>query len=159
VCALARKKEKSSHTHVYRTRTRARTPAQVCREQGVPLKLQAPLLADIDGWQGAFISSTSRLLLPACEVGYSDAAGQPRTKVRVSFADLGRAWLCLHLLHVSAVLSHMTHARVWWCCCTQQVFAQQHPLVSRLEAEVMAKVVSCSEPLDAHAGSSGGSSN
>jgi hypothetical protein len=30
-----------------------------------------------------------------------------------------------------------------------QVFAQQHPLVLKLEAEVMAKVLSCSEPLDA----------
>jgi hypothetical protein len=29
-----------------------------------------------------------------------------------------------------------------------QVFAQQHPLVLKLEADVMAKVLSCSEPLD-----------
>lgn len=54
---------------------------QVCREQGVPVQLQPPRLLDIDSWQGAFISSTSRLLLPACEVQYSDAAGQPRKRV------------------------------------------------------------------------------
>jgi hypothetical protein len=29
-----------------------------------------------------------------------------------------------------------------------QVFAQQHPLVLQLEAGVIAKVLSCSEPLD-----------
>jgi hypothetical protein len=36
-------------------------------------------------------------------------------------------------------------------CCMHplvQVFAQQHPLVLKLEADVMAKVLSCSEPLD-----------
>lgn len=55
---------------------------QVCREQGVPVQLQPPRLGDIDSWQGAFISSTSRLLLPACEVQYTDTAGQPSKKVR-----------------------------------------------------------------------------
>jgi hypothetical protein len=34
------------------------------------------------------------------------------------------------------------------CCAALQVFAQQHPLVQKLEAEVMAKVLSSSEPLD-----------
>jgi thiol oxidase len=54
---------------------------QVCQEQGVPVQLQPPRLSDIDSWQGAFISSTSRLLLPASEVQYTDPAGQPSKKV------------------------------------------------------------------------------
>lgn len=81
---------------------------EVCCEQGVPVVLQPPQLSEIDTWQGAFISSTSRLLLPACEVQYEQPHGQHRTKV----------------------------------------FGQQHPLVLKLEAEVMAKVLSCSEPLE-----------
>jgi len=44
--------------------------------------LQPPQLSEIDTWQGAFISSTSRLLLPACEVQYEQPHGQHRTKVR-----------------------------------------------------------------------------
>ncbi len=47
----------------------------------MPVQLQPPRLSDIDSWQGAFISSTSRLLLPACEVQYTNSAGQPSTKV------------------------------------------------------------------------------
>jgi hypothetical protein len=54
---------------------------QVCKEQGVPVQLQPPNLSDIDSWHGAFISSTSRLLLPACEVQYINQAGQPSSKV------------------------------------------------------------------------------
>jgi len=34
------------------------------------------------------------------------------------------------------------------CAVVVQVFGQQHPLVLKLEAEVMAKVLSCSEPLE-----------
>lgn len=45
------------------------------------MRLQPPRLADIDSWQGAFISSTSRLLLPACEVTYEAVPGQPAVKV------------------------------------------------------------------------------
>jgi hypothetical protein len=33
------------------------------------------------------------------------------------------------------------------CAALLQVFAQQHALVRKLEADVMAKVLSCSEPL------------
>jgi branched-subunit amino acid aminotransferase/4-amino-4-deoxychorismate lyase len=54
---------------------------QVCQEQGVPVQLQAPQMCDIDIWRGAFISSTSRLLLPVCEVQY-EKEGQPCKKVR-----------------------------------------------------------------------------
>ncbi|CAI5460926.1 unnamed protein product [Closterium sp. Yama58-4] len=36
----------------------------VCQQQGVPVQLRAPQIAEAHTWQGAFISSTSRLLLP-----------------------------------------------------------------------------------------------
>lgn len=55
--------------------------SQVCREQGVPVQLQPPQLADIDSWQGAFISSTSRLLLPACIVQYQGPGQEQKQKV------------------------------------------------------------------------------
>ncbi|CAI5535062.1 unnamed protein product [Closterium sp. Naga37s-1] len=36
----------------------------VCQQQGVPVQLRAPQVGEAYKWQGAFISSTSRLLLP-----------------------------------------------------------------------------------------------
>jgi branched-subunit amino acid aminotransferase/4-amino-4-deoxychorismate lyase len=54
---------------------------QVCAERGIPVRLQAPLLSDMDSWQGAFISSTSRLLLPVCEIAYQEGHGQLQHKV------------------------------------------------------------------------------
>ncbi|KAF6258830.1 aminotransferase [Scenedesmus sp. NREL 46B-D3] len=80
---------------------------QVCAERGIAVRLEAPLLSDMGSWQGAFITSTSRLLLPVCEIAYHEGQGQLQHK----------AWL------------------------------QQHPLVQQLDAEVAAKVLSCSEPL------------
>jgi hypothetical protein len=35
----------------------------------------------MDSWQGAFISSTSRLLLPVCEIMYHEGQGQLQHKV------------------------------------------------------------------------------
>eukprot|EP00123_Amoebidium_parasiticum_P012083 comp21100_c0_seq1/m.28494 comp21100_c0_seq1/g.28494 ORF comp21100_c0_seq1/g.28494 comp21100_c0_seq1/m.28494 type:complete len:385 (-) comp21100_c0_seq1:447-1601(-) len=37
---------------------------QVCRDLGIPVRLCNPQLQDINQWQGAFITSTSRLVLP-----------------------------------------------------------------------------------------------
>ena len=37
---------------------------QVCAEHGIPVRLETPNICDITAWDGAFISSTSRLLLP-----------------------------------------------------------------------------------------------
>eukprot|EP00775_Hariotina_reticulata_P005354 gene5354-5590_t len=54
---------------------------QVCQELNVPVKLQPPQLSNIDSWQGAFISSTSRLLLPAAEVMYEGPFGHMHSKV------------------------------------------------------------------------------
>lgn len=42
----------------------------------------------------------------------------------------------------------LTHRTEVTGCPVVQVFGQQHPLVLKLEAEVMAKVLSCSEPLE-----------
>jgi hypothetical protein len=54
---------------------------QVCQELDVPVKLQPPKLSAIDSWQGAFISSTSRLLLPAGEVLFEEPSGHMHSKV------------------------------------------------------------------------------
>lgn len=40
---------------------------QVCQREGVPVRLEAPLLGDIDSWEGCMVSSTSRLALPIDE--------------------------------------------------------------------------------------------
>jgi branched-subunit amino acid aminotransferase/4-amino-4-deoxychorismate lyase len=40
----------------------------VCQQYGIPLKLEAPRIADRCRWQGAFITSTSRLVLPVNEL-------------------------------------------------------------------------------------------
>jgi len=40
----------------------------VCQQHGIPLKLEAPRIADRCRWQGAFITSTSRLVLPVHEL-------------------------------------------------------------------------------------------
>lgn len=59
---------------------------EVCEREGVPVVLKAPLLSDIASWDGALISSTSRLLLPVDEL-YVPAEGQ-----RSSPGDLRRAF-------------------------------------------------------------------
>ncbi|WIA18133.1 hypothetical protein OEZ85_009609 [Tetradesmus obliquus] len=61
---------------------------QVCDDRGIPVVLAAPSLKDMDSWQGAFISSTSRLLLPVCEVAYQEGQGLLQHK----------AWLQQHPL-------------------------------------------------------------
>lgn len=87
---------------------------QVCGELGVPLVLEPPKMSDIERWQGAFISSTSRLLLPADELRWAlPGHGGPGGTERV------------------------------------RVFPEQHPLVRRLEAAVMARILQESEQLPA----------
>eukprot|EP00899_Mesostigma_viride_P028494 jgi/Mesvir1/882/Mv17448-RA.1 len=41
---------------------------EVCDKAGIPVRLEAPKVADVARWQGAFISSTSRLVLPVGEI-------------------------------------------------------------------------------------------
>jgi hypothetical protein len=45
------------------------------------VKLSAPKLSDMGSWQGAFISSTSRLLLPVCEIACQEGQGPLQHKV------------------------------------------------------------------------------
>ena len=41
---------------------------EVCEREGIPVVLQPPKLADASKWEGALISSTSRLMLPIDEL-------------------------------------------------------------------------------------------
>ncbi len=40
----------------------------VCRTHNIPVRLEAPNMSSIHEWEGAFISSTSRLLIPVGEI-------------------------------------------------------------------------------------------
>jgi len=48
----------------------------VCRNHGIPVVLRPPNLSTMDGWEGALISSTSRLALPIDEL-YVPQEGRP----------------------------------------------------------------------------------
>jgi hypothetical protein len=68
------------HTH-----TCTRAAPQACAELGLPVRLEPPRLADAPRWDGAFVSSTSRLLLPADELrwappGHGAAGGTERVR-------------------------------------------------------------------------------
>lgn len=45
-----------------------RLTLEVCEKHGIPVILTPPSLSDIKNWEGCFISSTSRLLLPVDEI-------------------------------------------------------------------------------------------
>lgn len=45
---------------------------EVCRKHGIPVKLEAPNIRDLEKWDGALISSTSRLLLPVMDLSAPD---------------------------------------------------------------------------------------
>jgi len=51
-----------------------------CVKEGFPVDLSAPNIMEMDQWQGVFISSTSRLLLPVSEVIYSGREGEQKTR-------------------------------------------------------------------------------
>ena len=64
----------------------------VCEQQGIPVVLQPPNVATIEKWQGALISSTSRLALPISEIViYNEAEKEgtlnlsASTKIRRTF--------------------------------------------------------------------------
>lgn len=46
---------------------------RVCGREGVPVELSPPSLEQLERWEGAFVSSTSRLLLPVDEISLPDA--------------------------------------------------------------------------------------
>ena len=41
---------------------------QVCKQEGIPVKLEAPRVEDFERWEGAAVASTSRLFLPIDEL-------------------------------------------------------------------------------------------
>ena len=108
-------------------------PPQACADEGIPVRLEPPLLADAGRWGGAFISSTSRLLLPADELRWAPpghaahtAAGGPGPGPHS--AEKGGA----------AALEGSDAE------CVRR-FEAQHPLVVRLEAAVAARILEESE--------------
>ena len=52
---------------------------EVCEREGIPVVRTPPTLASIDSWDGALISSTSRLALPVDEL-YTPPASEPSTQ-------------------------------------------------------------------------------
>ena len=45
---------------------------QVCEREGIPVELAAPSVDGADAWDGMFITSTSRLVLPVDDVELPD---------------------------------------------------------------------------------------
>lgn len=56
---------------------------EVCRKEGIPVVLHAPALAEVESWDGAFLSSTSRLVLPIDSVELPPPIGSSRVWERV----------------------------------------------------------------------------
>lgn len=83
---------------------------EVCEREGIPVVLEPPLLDDVHTWEGALISSTSRLLLPIDEL-YVPKEGAPSAApdLRARF-DNGPGTLATRLqrLVASAVEAHST---------------------------------------------------
>ena len=52
---------------------------EACKREGIPVVLQPPNAADVADWDGAFVSSTSRLVLPVDEIEY-EVDGKPMKK-------------------------------------------------------------------------------
>ncbi|KAL4458753.1 hypothetical protein ABPG75_013618 [Micractinium tetrahymenae] len=102
---------------------------EVARREGLPVVLEPPRLADLPRWEGCFISSTSRLLLPVDEASVfpeeaegaaqGDNGGDTDGSNGSAGAAAGPATRC---------------------------FARRG-LVQRLEQLVLAEVAACSEPL------------
>lgn len=83
---------------------------EVCEREGIPVKLAPPNLADATQWEGALISSTSRLMLPIEEL-YVPAEGSPATTsdLRVKFDNApGSLAARLRDLVASEVVQHST---------------------------------------------------
>eukprot|EP00537_Pseudo-nitzschia_pungens_P002656 CAMPEP_0172358452 /NCGR_PEP_ID=MMETSP1060-20121228/2762_1 /TAXON_ID=37318 /ORGANISM="Pseudo-nitzschia pungens, Strain cf. cingulata" /LENGTH=390 /DNA_ID=CAMNT_0013079663 /DNA_START=151 /DNA_END=1323 /DNA_ORIENTATION=+ len=62
----------------------------VCRAEGIPIVLRPPSLREVESWQGALLSSTSRLALPIDEL-YIPTEGKPSGKgdLKVAFSTDG----------------------------------------------------------------------
>lgn len=120
----------------------------VARREGIPVVLEPPRLADLNRWEGCFITSTSRLLLPVDEAsvfvepslsaegaaaGAAAAAAQGAvgqgTQQAGEAAAAGAAG--------TAGAAEVTRPRRF----------ERGGLVHRLEQLVLAEVAACSEPL------------
>jgi len=66
---------------------------EVCEKNGILVVLQPPLLSDLERWEGAFISSTSRLALPI------DWIGVPKEGEEYKEGDLCRNFASSDLLN------------------------------------------------------------
>ena len=83
---------------------------EVCEREGIPVKLTPPKLADAQKWEGALISSTSRLALPIDEL-YVPKEGKPSEaadcliKFETGEGSLARR---LQVMVTSEVESHST---------------------------------------------------
>lgn len=95
---------------------------QVAAREGIPVVLQPPRLQDLPRWQGCFITSTSRLLLPV------DAA-TPMLDAEAASAAAGEGG--------ASALAPQPAPRSF----------ERGGLVARLEQLVLAEVAACSEPL------------
>ena len=94
-----------------------RLALEVCSREGIEVVLRPPRLAELADWEGALISSTSRLLLPVDEV-YVPREGEPAVdadRARVfassdSDSDGGDGGLARRLQRLVAaeVLAHST---------------------------------------------------
>lgn len=122
------------------TAPRAPLPASPPRRAVV---LQPPRLADLDAWEGCFITSTSRLLLPVAEVDIlpdtmsdSSQQGSPTSSSSSGGASANGSPNGSAGGGAAAPLEPVK----------TRLFAAGG-LVARLEALVLAEVAACSEPL------------
>lgn len=53
---------------------------QVCEREGIPVVLEAPSVNDLDRWEGAFVTSTSRLVLVIDELTVCHGAVPTQTR-------------------------------------------------------------------------------
>merc|ERR1711924_239101 len=51
-----------------------------CEKEGIDVDFRPPSAQEMESWQGCFISSTSRLLLPVSEIVYTTEDGVARSK-------------------------------------------------------------------------------
>lgn len=83
---------------------------EVCEREGIPVRLAPPNLADAGKWEGALISSTSRLMLPIEEL-YVPQEGSPSSPsdLRVKFDNApGSLAARLRDLVAGEVVQHST---------------------------------------------------
>lgn len=58
---------------------------EACRELGIPIRYECPRESDMHNWAGAFITSTTRMVLEIDEVRFIDEATASPRKERVTF--------------------------------------------------------------------------